>query len=396
VEQQILAAAVRDREAFQVVLSLDVDDEFSDQGHIIWDLVKDYYGNDAEAESVDRTILVSKIERKYPKHFKALSNFLDDCETEEVSIPNLQRELYELKLDNLSDKIAGCMAAKNFDEATPLLEEYHRLRTDEEIVSAKDNKVLQDVSVHDLLERTSHENLTKVLPAQLNNRIEGGLLPGHHMVVFAPTDMGKTLFAVNLAYGFLKQGKRVLYVGNEDPAEDILTRLLTRMTGMTAKEIRRNPDRADDIAHRRGYENFTLVEADPGTEAELRGYIEEYEPDVLIVDQIRNLDMKESNKVLQLERAAQMMRNFGKRYDLIPVSFTQAGDSATGNKFLGRGDIDYSNVGIPGTADVLIGIGADEDMERQGFRMLSLVKNKRGGNKEPIRVRFLHNLSKVE
>lgn len=394
-EQRILAAVTKSREAFDNVLVLSVEEDFSDKAKIVWSLIKNYYGNDEEADHVDSEIIRSQLERQYPKHAEQLSNFLDDCEEEDTSIANLVKEVYEIKLDNLSDKIASCMASKQYEDADELIQLYRQLRDDETIATAQSVKIHQGVSIENLLERTSEEHLTKILPVALNNAVEGGLLPGHHLVVFAPTDMGKTLFAVNLAYGFLKQGKTVLYIGNEDPGEDILTRLFTRMTGMTVNEIRQNPGKADKRAEQQGYNNFILIEADPGTEAEIRGFVEEYEPDILIVDQIRNLDMRESNRVLQLERAATMMRNIGKRYGLIPVSLTQAGDSATGKKFLSRGDIDYSNVGIPGTADVLVGIGADDDMEFKGERMLSLVKNKRGGNKEPIRVRFDHRLSKV-
>jgi hypothetical protein len=55
---------------------------------------------------------------------------------------------------------------------------------------------------------------------------------------------------------------------------------------------------------------------------------------------------------------------------------TQAGDSARGKAVLDDGDIDSSNTGIPGAADVLIGIGMTEQLESAGLRMLSLCKNK--------------------
>jgi len=394
-EQRILSAVIQSREAFDNTLVLDVDEDFSDKAKIVWGRIKDFYAYDESADHVDVEILKSSLARQYPKHAESLSNFLDDTESEDVSITNLIKEVYAIKLSNLSDKIAGCMAMKQYDEADKLLEIYGRMREDETIATRDESKILIGLTAAELMERTQQDHLIKVAPPQLNNAIMGGVLRGHHIVVFAPTDMGKTLFAVNMANGFLRQGLTVLYVGNEDPGEDILTRLYSRMTGMDINEIRQDPSRADALANAAGYNNFILVEADPGTEAEIRSFVEEYDPDVLIVDQIRNLDMRESNKVLQLERAAQMMRNIGKRYDLVPVSFTQAGDSATGKVFLTRGDIDYSNVGIPGTADVLIGIGADDDMEFRGDRMLTLVKNKRGGNKEPIRVKFEYRLSKV-
>jgi len=90
------------------------------------------------------------------------------------------------------------------------------------------------------------------------------------------------------------------------------------------------------------------------------------------------------------------MRKVGKKYNLVPISITQAGDSATGKSYLSRGDIDFSNVGIPGTADLLLGIGATEEMERGGERMISFVKNKISGNKIPLKVWFNQYLTRVE
>jgi hypothetical protein len=52
------------------------------------------------------------------------------------------------------------------------------------------------------------------------------------------------------------------------------------------------------------------------------------------------------------------------------------------------GDVDFSNTGIPGAADCMIGIGATREYIAQGHRMLSFPKNKIGGvsGREPVRV----------
>ena len=90
-----------------------------------------------------------------------------------------------------------------------------------------------------------------------------------------------------------------------------------------------------------------------------------------------------------------MMRNFGKKYNMAAISIAQAADSATGKAILTRGDIDNSNVGIPGTADVLLGIGATEEQELAGIRVFSFVKNKLG-DKRPIQVMFNHKVQRIE
>ena len=115
-----------------------------------------------------------------------------------------------------------------------------------------------------------------------------------------------------------------------------------------------------------------------------------------MVDQIRNLEVGEKNYVRSLEKTAQGMRNFAKQYNLVSISITQAGDSADGKAVLSRGDIDNSNVGIPGTTDLMLGIGATFAQEFEGVRTLSFPKNKIGGAKSPLQVFFNTKNMRVE
>ena len=62
------------------------------------------------------------------------------------------------------------------------------------------------------------------------------------------------------------------------------------------------------------------------------------------------------------------------------ITVTQAGDSASGKSILDMGDVDSSNTGIPAQADVMVGIGMSDEDEANGRRVISLPKNKPGGN----------------
>ena len=84
----------------------------------------------------------------------------------------------------------------------------------------------------------------------------------------------------------------------------------------------------------------------------------------------------------QLEKAATEARNLAKSRRVLVVSVTQAGDSATGKAVLGRGDVDSSNVGIPGQVDLMIGVGATSEQEKNNVRVLSFPKNKLSGRHE--------------
>jgi archaellum biogenesis ATPase FlaH len=235
-----------------------------------------------------------------------------------------------------------------------------------------------------------------VWPPALNEVLDGGAKPGHHILVFAPTEMGKTLFVINAVAGFLKQGLRVLYCGNEDPAADILMRLMTRLTGMTKHEIRDNPTKAEKLLGERNWSKLTLASLAPGTFKQIHDLVDKYDPRVVVLDQLRNIAVDSENRTQALEKAATSARNLGKSKGLLVVSVTQAADSASGKTVLGRGDVDSSNVGIPGQCDLMIGIGADSSMEDQGLRILSLPKNKLSGKHTPIPVTFNYALSRIE
>jgi hypothetical protein len=77
------------------------------------------------------------------------------------------------------------------------------------------------------------------------------------------------------------------------------------------------------------------------------------------------------------------------------VSVTQAGDSASDKSVLDLGDVDYSNTGIPGQADVMIGIGANKNQRDAGEIVISLPKNKVSGRHEYFACYTDPSLSKI-
>jgi hypothetical protein len=79
----------------------------------------------------------------------------------------------------------------------------------------------------------------------------------------------------------------------------------------------------------------------------------------------------------------------------VVVSVTQAGDSADRKNVLDIGDVDFSNTGIPAQADVMIGLGANDQLKQRGEICISLPKNKVSGRHEYFTVLAQPSLSKV-
>ena len=145
-----------------------------------------------------------------------------------------------------------------------------------------------------------------------------------------------------------------------------------------------------------GLDRITIVDKEDGSLDLLNEWCTKYEPDLLVVDQLKNLQTghRVEAKVLSLEAAAQGVRKLGKRHNCATVSTTQAGDSGDNKANLRMGDVDWSNTGIPGACEVMCGIGVTDELAAQQMRVLSFPKNKLG-DKESIRVRVDEKRNRV-
>ena len=145
-----------------------------------------------------------------------------------------------------------------------------------------------------------------------------------------------------------------------------------------------------------GYGNLIFKEMQPGSVREVRAMVEKYEPHVVIVDQMANMEAKAQSKVEKNERLASALRSVAKKYNVVMGIVHQASDDAYGKNILEKNHMYYSNVGVQGQMDLMIGIGMDASYEQQNLRMLCLTKNKLGGQHAALPVRVNPALSAIE
>jgi KaiC/GvpD/RAD55 family RecA-like ATPase len=398
-ERRLLASCIKSRTAFDRVADHITPGDLTEQGQMILTHASRYYERDPKADYVDLELLLNGICRELPnpKHHRAFKEIVDGLAAEGGSPENIVADYIAVIREKVGNQLATALAAgRPPDDVRPLVEKYADLLSTETLEHKEAQRVLIGQSVTELVAARNRDGgLIRIYPRVLNERLDGGLLRGHHVVVFARPEVGKTTFLVNAAYGFLQQNLRVLYVGNEDPIEDVVLRTVSRLADLTRHEVLDDPERADKLAREHGYESLVLASLTPGTPKEIEALVLEHKPDVVMVDQLRNLMVGEENFTRQLERAAQAVRAIGKRHNALMISVTQAGDSASGKSILDMGDVDSSNTGIPAQADVMIGIGMSREDEMMGRRVLSLPKNKAGGNHDAFPVRVDLAKSKV-
>ncbi len=395
-EQNILGSVIHDRSAYDRVKTYVEREDLSEQGWFIWESVVDYYDRDAEADRIEVDILSDQVTRKLAadKHkdaFRAVIRALGELDS---SIPNIVTDLLEQKRDSVGHRLAASILSG--DKPNGLLTQYADLVNATELEEENDEEDRIGYSVADLVgDSFDRSGLIRVAPSSLNSRLDGGVRPGHHLVLFARPEMGKTMMTIEMMAGFAEQDLCVLYVGNEDPITDINMRLVNRLSGMTKLEVLNDPETADTKAREAGYEKIILHSAAPGTPAQITRLIEKYNPNVVVLDQLRNINTGNDNYVLKLEEAATHARNWAKKYSCVVVSVTQAGDSAANKAALDLGDVDFSNTGIPAQADVMIGLGANSNHKAAGELVISLPKNKVSAIHEAFAVTTEPQLSKI-
>ena len=388
-EVKILEAAFNDRKSFDIIRELVPSDTLSDASRHMLDAVDNFYGTDTSATSVDKELFKEILKEEYPKTHGELTSIVDDLG--DTSPANVIKEIGNLRKKDLARELAGELLQKADsqrvrdlwkDLQNPLLTHIEEATP----ASANLQELMEDV--------TDDSQRILMYPNSLERRLETGARHGNHVVVFARPNVGKTAFVINLVRGLLRDGRRVAYFMNEEPSQQVVKRLVQRITGRDNANIQQHLGEAvkesEELLSR-----LYIKDLSPGTFRDIYGLTNVVKPDVVVIDQLRNIKTKEDNRVIALEKMAMEARALGKEHNALVISVTQAGDSARNKLVLDDGDIDFSNTGIPATADLIIGIGCNDEYRAKGRRMITIVKNKLGSEHSSFPVSIDEGLAKI-
>lgn len=400
-ESSILAACVASRDAFETLQMHCRRNEFSPIGQHWAQEIGKYYARDKEAQSIERDVIRSLgLKSVGDQHKEIMGEFFDDLPLIGISPENVVADILTHKKNQLGLKLAASLTNPEADtsDIRQQLEDYEDLLVASERGLSRLN-VLDPNSVDEVYDPA---RIIPLYPKQLSAQLlGGGASPGHHILIYGRPEAGKSLFSINMAAGCAYHGKRVLYFGNEEPTAMHHIRLSCNLARVPIARFQEHSEAVKERAAKRGANNVTFVDLDPGTFAEIEQGIKEYKPDVVFIDQLAGIDVRESNPVQAVDRAARNFRTLIKRYDIVGVSVAQAGDRTEKHgqlppAFLGMGDVYGSRTGLPAQVDLMIGIGFDEDMNSRDLRAVSLPKNKLGGSHSGFKVRINKQQSRVE
>ena len=380
-DAKVLSACLASRSAFEHVQPFIEENDHSPQSAIWWPQVVAWYARDPRATAVDVELFRSLTKRQLPpKNAESLLGWLDALPPA-PSPENAVLALLELKRFNAQQDHLAAVSAGNTERAQHTWAVYESLIRattlgGESVVFADNDSVFAP---------ESRGVVVRVAPAGLQQRV-GGMAAGDSMVVYARPEMGKTAFVVNLGSVVANDGHRVLYLGNEEPVVRTMRRFVSRLCGQTVEYCEEHWEGALAAAKRRGYDRIKFKHLEPGSLAEIEAAIIAARPNLVILDQVRNIKSRGDSLTIRLEEVQQEFRAMASRYQFAAVSVTQAGDSASGQTFLDMGDVDSSNTGLPGACDVMVGIGANTHMMETDRRGISLPKNKLGHTHESFTV----------
>ena len=394
---KILASLCKDRDSYDRVSPYVGEDELGPTGAKVLEQIGEYYDRDEEAKSVDLEVLEQACVRGLlnEKHAKMYQQLLGHVAATDVSAVNVVHEVLSAKRDATGMKLSAALATNREQEIVELLDEYVDLKNKE--VLEEKGATFNGMTIEDLFgEALSDDKKLKIAPKGLNDQLNGGLLRGQFLVLFARPEMGKSAMCITMIWGFLDQGLKVLYITNEDLPATLYGRMASAISGMTETQIRDNPQTAQERLDASNWGNLWVRELSPGTVAEISSEAAEVEPDVIIVDQLRNLTTRDDNKVVQLEENAKGLRQLAKKHDCVMIAVTQAGAEAEGKLVLTPNHIDGSKTGIPGACDVLVGMGADDQYLEANMRRLKLAKNKTGGGHGYLDISINPHLSRLQ
>jgi len=391
-DNKLLNSIYIGRDNFDTLQQYIDSDDFSGAGRVLYTYASEYYNNDPSAQHIDVEVILHKLKRNSIKNVQQYEDILYGF-THDISTINIQDEIVKFKLEQTSDLLVEQLVSEDPNKAEKVRELIELYDTYDSgsitATQAEVSKLFTNVDIADLLEPFSDANLIPIYPAGLNAKIGGGVTKQSHIVIFARPEIGKSLFAINMGSMMAIRGKRVTFVEMEDPTAATHLRFVSCLTGISRDELRGDPallPKARKLLAARGYENITVCETANGTPRELERIIQETRPDILFVNQLRQLKFKGvDGEVALLARAGNTMRNLAKKYDIVTVSIHQAADEADGKLTLDLRDMYMSKTALQGDIDLALGIGANQEFYDNHRRMISVCKNKNGWHgKHPV------------
>ena len=214
-----------------------------------------------------------------------------------------------------------------------------------------------------------------------------GLDRGNLGILFARPEVGKTTFCSFLAASYIRQGFKVVYWANEEPAEKIMLRIIQSFFGKSKDELVSEKPHLmmRYVSEIKPY--LTIIDAIGTSVEEANDYAKLNSPDVMFMDQLDKFRIGgEYNRGDErLKETYVLAREIAKRNRCLVWAVSQASYEAHDRQFIDYSMLDNSRTGKAGEADIIIGIGKTGASDvTNTVRHICISKNKINGYHDMI------------
>ena len=226
------------------------------------------------------------------------------------------------------------------------------------------------------------------------NKITKGGLPNKSLnIILAGTGVGKSLFMCHCAAANISDGKNVLYITMEMAEERIAERIDANLLNVNLEDLHEisksmyetKMDKVKAKTHGK-----LIVKEYPTASANTHHFQallkelkikKQFTPDIIYIDYLNiccSARMKQTasvNSYTYIKAIAEEMRGLAVENNVPIVSATQTTRTGFGNEDLDLTDVSES-FGLPATADFMVGLTVNEQLEEDNQMMIKQLKNR--------------------
>lgn len=204
---------------------------------------------------------------------------------------------------------------------------------------------------------------------------------GNFIIEFARPESGKTSYAAYETAGYLRQGLKVAYFGNEEPVFRVYLRVISSLLEKDVRWIRENTAQAkEDFLPFK--ENLRMIDCVGMDITDVDAWVARNNPDVVILDQLDGFSIRGS-----FSRGDEMLdslyrygREIAKRNNCLVWALSQCSADGEGLAKIDPSMLAGSKTGKFAAADLIIGIGKNAQLTDQDeARQFNIGKNKING-----------------
>lgn len=259
-----------------------------------------------------------------------------------------------------------------------------------------------DLEIETLLDRNDLEARWHFNIPTLATHV-AGVNAGHLIIVGARPNTGKTSFHASLIAspaGFAEQGANCIVLCNEEGTHRVGARYLTAASGMTMREIKKDPKRA----HHKWNKIKSNVRIKDATGRDMQwveSVCKTYKPDVLVLDMGDKFAGNNFTSQHEALKACSIhARMIAKEYECAVFYMSQLSAEAEGKIHLNQSMMEGSKTGKASEADLMLLIGKnppENGVEDESYeRHINSVKNKLTGWHGFVTVNLNYHIGRYE